>query len=323
MRVEDLSASDRRDYDNLPTLLRELLDAELAVGNEIAAVQHDYPAAPIGASFILAGPVRSRPRQTVGELRFFGRNSSLYSGEFTVAPLHFFILEPPLPERPYPDMDALRLGPPPPPPPGKNTPLSRFAASMVIDSEKWYDGVGYDLSQIPLITSDQRKDLEAELIIKLRDNGDRRDVEALIELDSPTALAAAAKAAKHHAPDVRNYAERHVAVDLSEREAQAISAIERAAAMSGIGHAVELAEECNTPDVRRAVLNQARTGNDSTTRVHMAALLYFLCGKSKESFDWDHRPYFLRFGESDTTVDFRAAWHELRDVLKHFEAARR
>ena len=323
MRIEDFSASDRRDYDNLPTLLRELLDAELAVGNEIAAVQHGYPAAPIGASFMLAGPVRSRPRQTVGELRFFGRNSSLHSGEFTVAPLHFFILEPPLPEPPYPDVDALRLGPPPPPPPGKNTPLSRFAASMIMNYEKWYDGVGYDLSQIPLMTSDQRKDLEAELITKLRDYGDWRDVEALIELDSPTALAAAAKALKHPTPEVRIYAERHVTVDLPEREAQAISAIERAAAMSGIGHAVELAEECNTPHVRRAVLNQARTGNDSTTRVHMAALLYFLCGKSKESFDWDHRPYFLRFGESDTTADFRAAWYELRDVLKHFEAARR
>jgi len=325
MRLEDLSVSDRRDYNGLPTLLRELLDAELAAGNEIAEVQHGYPAAPIGASFLLSGPVRSRPRQENGDLIFRERNSSLHSGEFTVAPRYFFILEPPLPEPDYPDMDALRAGPPPTPPQPKvydPAPRSEFAASMVIDYEKWHDGIGYDLTQIPLMSPEQRKDLEAELILKLRDQGEWRDVEALLELDTPTARAAVEKAAKHHSPEVRNYAERHITVDPAQREPRAIAAIKRAAAMSGIGHAVELAEECNTPDVRQAVLSMARTGNDSTTRVHMAALLYFLCGKSKKSFDWDHRPYFLRFGEKDSTADFRAAWYELRDVLKNFEATR-
>ncbi len=317
MRLEDLSAADRRDYNGLPTLLRELLDAELAAGNQIAGVQHAYPAAPIGASFLLTGPVATRPRQTDGELRFFERNSSLYSGEFTVAPRHFFILEPPLPDAgAYPDMDALRAASPPPPP------RSPFAAMMAIDYEKWHDGIGYDLSQIPLMTPEERKDLEAELIRKLRDDGDWRDVEALLELDTPTALAAAEKARGHHSPEVRNYVEQQIPVAPAEREAQAISAIERAAIRSGIGHAVELAINCNTRDVRRAVLNQARTASDSTTRVHMAALLYYLCGKSKEAFDWDHRPYFLRFND-DNTADFRAAWTELRDVLKDFEATRR
>ncbi len=316
MRLEDLSAADRRDYDNLPTLLRELLDAELAAGNEIAEVQHGFPAAPIGASFLLTGPVRSRPRQDADELRFFERNGSDHSGEFTVAPRHFFILEPPLPEPPYPDMDALRAASPPPPP------RSPFASMMAIDYEKWHDGIGYDLTQIPLMTPEQRMDFEAELILHLRDNGDWRDVEALLELATPTALAAAEKARNHPSPEVRNYVEQNIPVAPAEREAQAISAIERAAVRSGIGHAVELAINCNTPDVRRTVLNQARTASDSTTRVHMAALLYFLCGKSKEPFDWAHRPYFLRFND-DNTADFRAAWTELRDVLKQFEASRR
>ena len=323
MRLEDLSAADRRDYDGLPTLLRELLDAELAAGNEIAEVQHGFPAAPIGASFLLTGPVTTRPRQTIGELRFVQRNSSLYSGEFTVAPRHFFILEPPLPPPDYPDMDALRAGPPPPPPPVyDSTPRSQFTASMVIDYEKWHDGTGYDLTQIPLMTPEERQDLEAELIRKLRNSGDWRDIEALLELDTPAALAAAEKARKHHSPEVRNYVEQNIPVAPAERESQAIAAIERAAIRSGIGHAVDLAINCNTPDVRRAVLNQARTASDSTTRVHMAALLYYLCGKSKEAFDWDHRPYFLRFNE-DHTADFRAAWTELRDVLKDFENSRR
>ena len=310
MRLEDLSAADRRDYDRLPTLLRELLDAELAVGNEIAEVQHGFPAAPIGASFLLTEPVRSRPRQPVAELLFFERNSSLYSGEFTVAPRHFFILEPPLPE------------PHPPPPLSIPAPRSQFAASMVIDYEKWHDGIGYDLTRIPLMTPEERKDLEADLIRKLRDDGDWRDVEALLKLGTPTAQAAAEKARNHPSAEVRNYVEQQIEVAPAEREAQVIAAIQRAAVRSGIGHAVELAINCNTPEVRRAVLNQARNASDSTTRVHMAALLYYLCGKSKEAFDWDHRPYFLRFND-DNTADFRAAWTELRDVLKDFETSRR
>ena len=75
--------------------------------------------------------------------------------------------------------------------------------------------------------------------------------------------------------------------------------------------ALELAEQCPTPRVKRALLDRARTA-DSVTRVNAAALLMYLCGQAPEPFDWNLRPFFLRFGEEDPN-ELRAAWTELRE----------
>ncbi len=75
----------QKDIDALPTALRKLLDAELAAGNSIASVDHSFPAAPVGAFFKLAQQVTTRDRASGDGLKFYARNSSLYSGEFTNA----------------------------------------------------------------------------------------------------------------------------------------------------------------------------------------------------------------------------------------------
>jgi hypothetical protein len=321
MLVPDLSPSSRRDYENLPPVLRELLDAELAAGNAIAAVEHGFPAAPIGAAFRLTGPVRSRSRASAGELRFYERNSPQYSGEFTVEPRHFFILEPPLPEPPP--------IPAPVPAPAASAPvrsilLEQFAASMVIDYEKWHDGAGYDLHLLPQMTAAERETLEAELMQKLRRNGDWRDLEALAALDTPASRAAVEAARVHPGREIRAHAVQWASaageLEPEALESDVIRVVEQAASMSTLSYAISLAASCRTPAVRRAVLDRARTG-DSTTRVHMAALLYHLCGKSDEPFDWNQRPYFLRFGDHNADSDFRAAWKELRATWEAFERA--
>jgi len=33
--------------------------------------------------------------------------------------------------------------------------------------------------------------------------------------------------------------------------------------------------------------------------VHFAAMLFYLFGKAKEPFDWEKRPFFLRFNTED------------------------
>ena len=87
--------------------------------------------------------------------------------------------------------------------------------------------------------------------------------------------------------------------------------------MDGLDASLRMAENCNTALVRRAVLDMARNGH-STVRVHMAAMLYFLIGKSKEAFEWKHRPYFLSFGVEDNQA-LRNAWNSLRKELEEFE----
>src|SRR5436190_744158 len=91
-----------------PAVLRELIEAELAAGNEIVELASCFPAPPVGAYVKLAKPVTTRPREKTGTLDFYDRNSSIYSGEWTDAKRFFFVLEPPHPPPPEPDMDAIR-----------------------------------------------------------------------------------------------------------------------------------------------------------------------------------------------------------------------
>lgn len=91
-----------------PAPLRRLVEAELEAGNSIVAIENGFPAAPCGASVKLAKAVAPERRRSIGEVGFYARNNSSYAGEFTTAQRHFFVLEPPLPPEPPPDMDAIR-----------------------------------------------------------------------------------------------------------------------------------------------------------------------------------------------------------------------
>jgi hypothetical protein len=172
-----------------PAALRQLLEAELAAGNAITEVGHGFPAVPCGAYIILARPVTTRPREDGAGLSFYDRNGSTYSGEFTDEKRHFFVLEPPHPPEPEPDIDAIRAArnaaaasvPAPPkrkPPKRRSTParvtageqkvssppsrdpnsaLGRFEASRVMDFDKWHDGTGYDLVALRELSPAERK----------------------------------------------------------------------------------------------------------------------------------------------------------------------
>jgi len=98
----------RQQLAEFPAPLRALVEAELQDGNSIVAIENGFPAAPCGASVKLAKAIGPERRRSVGEVVFYARNNSSYAGEFTTEQRHFFVLEPPLPTEPYPDMDAIR-----------------------------------------------------------------------------------------------------------------------------------------------------------------------------------------------------------------------
>jgi len=104
----NLTAEQQSELTKFPGALRALVEAELAAGNSIVEVGHSHPAPPVGAYFKLARKVTTHTRADGGDLRFYERNSSLYSGEFTDATRFFFVLEPANPPPAYPDMDAIR-----------------------------------------------------------------------------------------------------------------------------------------------------------------------------------------------------------------------
>ena len=98
----------RKQIAEFPEPLRALIEAELAAGNTIVTIENGFPAAPCGASVKLAKAVATERRRSHGEVSFYARNNTSYAGEFTTEQRHFFVLEPPLPPEPYPDMDAIR-----------------------------------------------------------------------------------------------------------------------------------------------------------------------------------------------------------------------
>jgi hypothetical protein len=97
-----------QEFAKFPPPLQQLVEAELQAGNAVVAIEHGFPAAPCGASVKLARAVKDERRKSTGEVKFYARNNSDYAGEFTTEPRHFFVLEPPLPPEPAPDMDAIR-----------------------------------------------------------------------------------------------------------------------------------------------------------------------------------------------------------------------
>src|SRR5438132_1365674 len=173
---------------------------------------------------------------------------------------------------------------------------TRFAESMVIGFDQWHDGLGYDLSALEQMAAAEKGTVEADLLGRLAHGGDWRDVEALVALGTPVALDGVRAATKNANSEVRNYALRclveaqpDAAADLTqtpELEAEVVLAVERGA--------IELAQQCPTPRVKRALLDCARKA-EGVTRVNAAALLMYLCGQASEPFDWSLRPFFLRF----------------------------
>jgi hypothetical protein len=104
----NLTTEQQKELAQFPAVLRILVEAELAAGNSIIEVGHSFPAPPAGAYFKLANKISTRTRVSGNGIDFYERNSSIYSGEFTDAKRFYFILEPPNPPPPEPDMDAIR-----------------------------------------------------------------------------------------------------------------------------------------------------------------------------------------------------------------------
>jgi hypothetical protein len=313
------------DFDAMPVALQHLLLAELAAGNRILELGHSFPAPPAGAYFLLANPVSTRPRSSGDGLVFYARNSSHYSGEFTDERRFYFVLEAPLPPPPEPDMDAIRaalLGSPIPAtpsiasrataratPPSKPSPLERFRKSMIIDYEKWHDGIGYDLDAIAAASPAERQAIEAALLS--RGAKDWRDVEALAALATPAALEVLRGALHHPDPEIRAAVLRYAPGLASDalRTQILIQGIREARFGSGMSSTLSQVAEFHPPSIRKAVLDGALL-REGEVAVHLAAMAAFLYGKAQSPFDWEHRPLFLRFREEDP-IFRRAAFVEL------------
>src|SRR5262249_39620858 len=137
--------------------------------------------------------------------------------------------------------------------PNGDSPYDRFVRSMVIDYEKWHDGIGYDLDAIAEASEAERSQIEAELLER---SGDWNDVEALAALGTEKAKARlrqimrrgdtkAKSAVLYHAPDL---------VDDATRTAMLVDGLKHATLYNGLSQIIDLVEQYHPPEVVDALL---------------------------------------------------------------------
>jgi hypothetical protein len=180
-----------------------------------------------------------------------------------------------------------------------------FEASMIIDYEKWHDGIGYDLEALAQMTAAERDEVASDLLGRIkRHEATWRDTEALGALKTERAKSALSLALRVGDLETRL----HVARELEEMGVEAdietlIGAVlTRGGFDTGVSFALSLASERNTARMRKLMLDCARNG-DREVRVHAAAMCLYYAGQAKMPFDWDHRPFFLKFGEDGPERD--------------------
>jgi HEAT repeat protein len=84
-----------------------------------------------------------------------------------------------------------------------------------------------------------------------------------------------------------------------------IAALRGTGLSSGLSQAIDIAEQHPSPRLQQALLDLALNGTEEQ-RIHCAALALYHGGKADEAFDWNHRPFFLRFGDDDRRVQIEA-----------------
>lgn len=197
--------------------------------------------------------------------------------------------------------------------PAAQKPADRFIASMTITFDMWHDGTGYDLDALRAVPPGERARIEHILIS--HQPRDWRDVEALAQIDSPHARMAIEEALNHRDPKVRREAAKYAGdkIDPAEREALLLKSLKTCRPFDGLTEALDEVEKCHPPSVIDAML-RGLLDREGDIAVHFAAMLLFLHGKAKEPFDWDHRPFFLRFNTEDR-AERKAVFRELCETI--------
>lgn len=174
------------------------------------------------------------------------------------------------------------------------SPLRRFEKSMMIDYEKWHDGIGYDLDAIRLASQIGRIAIE-QMLIK-HSPRDWRDIEALAQINTKSAMETIKNAIKDPNPAVRVAVTRYAPklVTNSERSHSIIEALQHAKIFGGLSQVLDDIEEYHPAEVKQALI-EGLLSREGDIAVLFAAMLFYLYGKAEEPFDMKQRPFFLLF----------------------------
>lgn len=187
--------------------------------------------------------------------------------------------------------------------------VDRFHRSMVIDYEKWHDGIGYDVALLNQATPADREAIEA--LVLRKGVSDWRDVEVLAALKTPTAEGALRKALATGTAEISSAVMRYAPGIVVEGQKSKLltEALRTAEFYGGLSQVLDQVTDFHPPEVLSELFRGAleRKGD---VAVHFAAMLFFIYGKASVPFDWAHRPLFLRFN-TPNRPDREAVFREL------------
>lgn len=190
----------------------------------------------------------------------------------------------------------------------------RFRAAAQINVDNWRDPE-HDLDAIRLANPAERQAIEQFLIA--RGIGHYIDAEALALLDTPSAQQALLDAFRLGSTEIRAAVAR-VAPHLipnDEQLSELLQRVDECDAYKGLDLTLQQIESMHPPKIIEAMLYRI-VRDPGVVAVHFAAMLLYLNGKAASAFDWEQRPFYLRFNAGDE-VDRRQAFIELCDQLGH------
>lgn len=189
----------------------------------------------------------------------------------------------------------------------------RFIQSMVIDFDKWHDGEGYDLKALDELTAAERESVAK----MLRTRHDWQDVEALAYLNPPDCETLRRTLDDEHAQmvtrlkageELERLGEK---VDFAPLTLHMLDAADGdSSVMSRIFDFLEWRKGSPPADdwrIKKKVLQLLQTNRDPSS-ANWAAIAFVLFGLCKSQWDFEHRPFWLRFQERE---DHDAAFAEL------------
>lgn len=298
-----------------PDGVQRVIERELARGNRITEIDYGFPAPPVGAIARMEQSVAtaSGADLDVEPCRYPNWDNS--AGFKDAAKGHFFVLGPEeaAPEKPKPEpIPSVDYVPPPRQPTGGPV-FDRFVKSMQIDYEKWREGIGYDLEAIAEANDEDRAQI-VQMLIRQGLEG-WRDVQALAAIGSEQAKEALREAMRVGTGEVRmavlDYAPE--LADDAERTKLIVRALETGEFYADLTRALDWAAEFHPPEVEDALWRGIRD-REGGIACHFAALLMYIHGQAKSRFDWDHRPFFLKFN-TDSPTERASMLEELKRRL--------
>jgi hypothetical protein len=184
----------------------------------------------------------------------------------------------------------------------------RFRRRARVSLENWRDPQ-HDLEAIRLADPSDRSLIEQFLVA----GGVKHmmDAEALALLGTPRAQQALLDAFRDGSPEIRA-AVVHVAPNLireAERLQELLQRIGECDVYNGLDLTLRQVEVIHPPVVMAAMLARV-TRESGVAAVHFAGMLLFLHGQAQEPFDWEQRPFLLRFNSGDE-MDRQVALRDL------------